>query len=71
MMEYETALWVSRNGIAESQLLMGRWTPEFYGQKVKQYRDDWLAEVAARYSNTTCALYSARIKATSEQTRPG
>jgi hypothetical protein len=31
-----------RLGVAESQAILGRWTPEFYDQKTRQYRQEFM-----------------------------
>ena len=41
------AKWRGRCGIADSQLFMRHWTPEFYEQKMAQYKREFNAELAA------------------------
>jgi hypothetical protein len=33
------ALRAGREGVAMSQLMMGKWTPEFYAERCKVYRE--------------------------------
>jgi hypothetical protein len=31
-----------RLGVAQSQVMMGRWTPEFYDQRTRQYQKEFI-----------------------------